>query len=553
MTRKGKTFFLIMGIILFSLGTAEREELISAVKTKSDFQILKQALEKPGTGVIGLKRSIRMTGPIYVKGEKVLVGNGHLLERESGKGRVYGGSLFIVQNASLTIQDAVVSGGGAKKTLRGSVFGRLIDVGQGKLVLEKKSVLRDNRNTERATDGGGAVKVLKNGSFEMRGGQISGNKNVTGGAGICIEAGGKAVITGGTVSQNQVQGMGKVEGFDGRGGAISNRGNLKIEGGNFTENRAVSYAGKQADYGGVGGMLYNEGTCRITGGTISGNRASTRDAGIYTAKGANFKISGGNILNPVYLQEGAVLQVTGGLSPKQKIILEPQRYQSGRYLVIKGKKSAFQLKENKGFSLQENQKGLYIAKVEKRKKTEEQKKSAERQKTKEQGSKKQRNLVLPHKAPKIKTAPRYLFEWEVKNYTEKKWREVLLSGIRVEDDTDSVDKRKEAIQIQWNGLTANRAGRYEVTMDVKGRKNHVSISVTLVPGERTEENQEGGYVRFLPVNRGEKTAYEEWYFSGSDIQKAKAFMGQQENPFSAETNQSFYNQFSRCYIRKVGG
>ncbi len=645
MSGRQKVSVTLLWVLLINLTIGAGSRTACAVRENPDFQILKQALEKPGTGVIVIKRNIRMSGAVYVRGEKVLLGNGHLLERESRSGGVYGGNLFVIRNASLTMQDVVISGGGGKKALRGNIFGRLVDVGQGKFILEKKSVLKDNRNTDRTTDGGGAVRVQKNGSFEMRGGRISGNKNVTGGAGICIENGGKAVIRGGEISQNQVQGMGRVEGFDGRGGAISNRGNLRIEGGSFRKNRAVSYAGKQADYGGVGGMLYNEGICRIAGGTISGNKASMVGDGIYAAKGADTEISGGTIKNKVYLQKGAVLKAAKTLSLKQTITLEPQYYQCGQYVVRKGKKSSFCLEKKEGFLLKEDQKGLYIAKRKPKKNEMPQKKEQKKRKIIFSASPKRlkfyegeyvgrktlcfgiqakdregnvpmqirveriiyenrterrpRKLntssshngvivyqailqdgrkvpfrrafcVISNQAPEIKAAPRYLFEWEAQRYSEKKWREVLLSAIRVEDDMDSGEALKEKMTIRWNGLLENRAGSYEVEAKVRdqrgyryymgaeekrrygrGKESYVSIPVTLVAGKRTGENQKDGCIRFLPISEKEKPAYEEWHFSRKEIQASKVFMGQWKNPFSTEANRSFYQRFSHCFIGKV--
>lgn len=70
-------------------------------------------------------------------------------------------------------------------------------------------------------------------------------------------------MKGGTLSDNQSWGIGGVEGFDGRGGAIFNQGKTTISGGSICRNRVKGFTSTGISYGGVGGMLYNQGSARF--------------------------------------------------------------------------------------------------------------------------------------------------------------------------------------------------------------------------------------------------------------------------------------------------
>jgi hypothetical protein len=151
----------------------------------------------------------------------------------------------------------------------------LVSVGTGgALTLQDGAVLQNNDNN--AASGGGVY--VANGSFEMKGGTISGN------SGSGDRGGGVYVI-----------GVGG-SGFQMKGGTIS---------------------GNSSEYG--SGVYFNSGSVfTMTGGTISGNAASREGGGVYAANGS-FEMNGGTISNNssnsgggVYFNSGSVFTMTGG-------------------------------------------------------------------------------------------------------------------------------------------------------------------------------------------------------------------------------------------------
>lgn len=353
----------------------------------SGYDELKKELEAPGRGKIELSGNIRITGPIYVKGEKTLDGKGHTVLRETSKKNMYKGSLFVVDGSTLTVKGVVVSGGGANKNLKGGVSGALIEVRNGKLTLGKRGVLRNNINDKLATNGGGGVLVRENGKFYMSGGEISGNRSVMGGAGVRVESRGLFCMTGGKIVGNQSRGIGAVEDFDGRGGAIYNAGQVTIKGGTISRNTAKKFSDSRNEYGGVGGMLFNQGKCIIMGGSITDNTASSAAGAVYAAERSVLRITGGTIrgnradrgeniyvaggdcclsktpaVESLCLKEGLALRVEGRLQTKGKILLIPEKYKDKYCIVKNGKNTDFLLRKNTGFSLAQRKKGLYIAK-----------------------------------------------------------------------------------------------------------------------------------------------------------------------------------------------
>lgn len=666
-----------IGVILWCCEPVQADTRLKV----SDFKRLKQELERPGRSHIELAGNIRITAPVYVKGENIIEGKGHSLKRELSKNRTYGGSLFIINGGTLNVKETIISGGGRSRKQTGRVFGPLIEVRNGKFVLGKRGVLRDNINDRSATSGGGAVLVQRNGKFYMYGGEISGNKNVMGGAGVRIESQGKFIMTGGKISGNQSQGLGAVEGFDGRGGAIYNEGKVRISGGEIKNNRAKKFSDTQNEYGGVGGMLYNRGECWITGGIVSDNIASSGGGAIYTAKQSFLQITGGTIrgnkavwgkdifiaggkcylagsprIETIYLGKDQTVMAGERLRLRRSIVLIPERYEKGLCLVKGGKKKDFLLKKKGHFILCQRKNGLYIErtgdKVQSKGKPElklkpkpkskpgpglkpqlrlnhnplrfyvgeyvgreilcfgiaaadkrdgsltknvriskivypdgEEEKSPARLDTSRAGegsiyyqvtnSRGKRGRlraayrVIPNKKAVIQVSPRYLFVWEVQHYSLEKWVEVLLANCKIEDDCETRNELRRDLQIEWNGLLANKAGTYTVCLRVRDQQGHryymphgkmrrygrgktskVQIPVTLVGSSKDDKKTTEGYIRFLPETPIKAPEGEIWHFKREDIEKAKRYMKKQQNPFSAETNQNFLKIFQYCYIKK---
>ncbi|MCH5266352.1 MAG: InlB B-repeat-containing protein [Lachnospiraceae bacterium] len=377
---------LLIGVFLMGVVFFYKEPVLAAQKV-SDCKALKQALEMPGKETIILAADISVPTALHAKGEKILDGNGHEIRRGQGKNTVYGGTLLVAEGNSLRIQNAVLSGSAGKKE-KDYIYGRLAEVRHGRLILGQRSVLQNNRNESQAADGGGAVLVQKNGICILEGGEISGNRTVTGGAGIRIEAGGEFVIKGGAIRDNVSQGLGAVEDFDGRGGAIYNAGRIVIYGGRIEGNQAKKYSDGKMDYGGVGGMLYNRGECYITGGTIEKNTASFGGGAIYTDSGSRLQIAGGKFLGnqagrgaevyfaggschlagrpeiaSLYVEKNRIVTVARNFTGKRTILLIPGHYREDVCLVKTSKKGMlkrFTLEKKSGFYLRRKKDGLYL-------------------------------------------------------------------------------------------------------------------------------------------------------------------------------------------------
>lgn len=285
--------------------------LLQAAVRVETFAELCREMRAPGKSVVELQRDIYVTNGITMQGEKILRGRGYVLKRGTVQGKVYGGTLIKANGTFLTMQNVILDGGGEGGELSGKIYGRLLEVQQGQVIIKKGCVLERNSNNGQNADGGGAI-VVKNGSrLRIMGGEIRGNHTSAGGAGIRVEKGAQLVMTGGSIVANRVKGVGPVEGFDGRGGAIYNRGKVELYGGRVCYNEAASFGKDDGTYGGVGGMLYNAGDCLIAGGRIIGNKAGQAGGGIYSDIGAKLQVKGG-IWNGNGSSRGADIFQAGG-------------------------------------------------------------------------------------------------------------------------------------------------------------------------------------------------------------------------------------------------
>lgn len=523
-------------IVLLIMGAVTRTGLtdegrVHATAGITGFSELKTAMESPGKDVIRLSKDIQMSAPVYVKGEKTLEGDGHTLRRDCSGKRVYGGSLLVVRDAKLTIQETNISGGGDDLKQKNQIIGRLIDVKQGKVVLGKKTVLSNNENGSGNSDGGGAVLVQKEGTLLMNEGIISQNQNVVGGAGVRVESGGCFIMNGGRISGNCTTGIGAVEGFDGRGGAIYNQGRVMISGGSLCDNQAKGYMEDGMSYGGVGGMLYNQGECQIQGGTITGNRASLGGGAIYADKTSKLQITGGTIRSND-AGRGKNLYLAGGEYKLDERLRVSFVYQTGSKKQDKPQEKKRQEKESrKKVKPSPRRTDSFI-------KSRTKKKSKAGKKTKK--SKKEELVIY--------TAPRYLFVWEVQSYTEEKWKEELLESCGIEGG--GKDKNKVNLRWKWGGLLSNRPGKYQIQVSAEKGK-WVSFPVTLV--EEKESGEKSRYIRFTATEKAEEKIVEIWHFEPEDMRAAKKYMKEQGNPFSSAANQGFLNKFQNCRAGKEGG
>ena len=224
-----------------------------------DRDSLKEELKKDGNRVIELMETVTIRSTLKVCGNKVLTGPGEI-RRAIANESAFGGNLLRVAGGSLTLKNITLNGRGDAGVLSGKLYGWLVQVDAGQLTIGSGAVLKNNKNSTRLSDGGGAVRVTSGGTCVLNGGTISGNECITGGAGIRIDSGGACSVKNGSVTGNRVVGKSSTEGFDGRGGGIYNKGTLAVYGGSISSNTVRSYSGGGRIYGGVGGGIANTGS-----------------------------------------------------------------------------------------------------------------------------------------------------------------------------------------------------------------------------------------------------------------------------------------------------
>lgn len=301
----------------------EKASEAAAVRSVESFQQLEDALWETGELKINLKSDITVSKCLRIRGKKILSGAGkYQIRRKAASGSTYKGTLFDMQGHSLTLQGITIYGSGKNNIASSDIHGRLIEVSSGSVILEKGTSLTGNYNTSSYTDGGGGITIHRGGNVCMKEGSvIRDHMTITGGSAVRVEEGGTFVMEGGTIADNAVLGQKKDSDFDGRGGAIHNRGIVLIQGGVIKDNVAAAYRGKGSPEGGFGGAIYNQNIVKITGGILCGNKGEFAGGAIYANKNSVTHITGGEIRGNqspghrgggLYLSAQAVINIDGG-------------------------------------------------------------------------------------------------------------------------------------------------------------------------------------------------------------------------------------------------
>lgn len=168
-----------------------------------NFEELKEVLECEQKKQIELGADIPLLRSITIRGHKVIDGKHYTLRRGKKKGALYGGTLFLMMGVQCEWKDVTISGAGTSSPAEGNVFGRLLEVRKGRTVLGEGSVWEKNVNRNLAVDGGGAIWVQSGAQCIIDGGQLSYNENVSCGAGVRIDKGGRMTIYEGKIIDNR--------------------------------------------------------------------------------------------------------------------------------------------------------------------------------------------------------------------------------------------------------------------------------------------------------------------------------------------------------------
>ena len=208
--------------------------------------------------------------------------------------------MYVGANASVTLQDVVVTGGYVKDASGGGVC-----VDSGGIFIMNDGIISDNY----AGFDGGGVYVSQNATFIMKGGSIKTNEvgagagNYSGGGGVYVN-GGTFTMEDGEITQNN--------GLKNGGGVyVGGSGTLSMSGGEISSNTVTGdgggvYVSADSTFtmtsgitapkiigneaGGNGGGVYAGGTLNMNGGEISGNTATYNGGGIAVDGGVNSNI-----------------------------------------------------------------------------------------------------------------------------------------------------------------------------------------------------------------------------------------------------------------------
>lgn len=299
---------------------------------------------------------------------------------------------------------------------------------------------------------------------------ISGRKiRQDGGAtAFLIKKNGKLIMNGGEVSGHRNEAGGPAL-------RIEWGGIFEIRSGTIRNNRAIA-TGNMEGQDARGGAIYNDGRVIFSGGILEKNEAKG-----YAEKNVIYGGMGGMLYN-----QGECI-VKGAEIKGNKATVGADIYHD---------KTASFRQENKKEKNSEKSKGNPKIVVK-------QKKKKIRKTEKEKGSK---------KVKITQASPRFLFSWEVRNYSEADWQRELSKGDKRLKDSQSVWK--------WNGLLKNEKGSYRVEV-VTAEEEKVMTPVTIVPGTE-DAGTADRYIRFVEVE-GQKWENEivVWKFSSEDIRQIK--------------------------------
>ena len=211
-----------------------------------------------------LRANITIDHPIQIKGNVTICLNGHTIESKAKDQPVF----EVVSGGTLTLTDCK---GNAGKVTRAY-------------------------NTP-----GGGVEV-NGGTFNLYGGEITGNTAAKGGGVYVYNSGEFNMYGGAKITDNKA--AGHTSGTGNGGGVYVSGGTFNMRGGSITNNKTEVYGNGGGNSGGV--YVY-EGTFTMSGGTISGNTASSTDGGVGVYNNAKFFMNGGTISsNEAKVQGGGV-------------------------------------------------------------------------------------------------------------------------------------------------------------------------------------------------------------------------------------------------------
>ncbi len=209
-----------------------------------------------------------------------------------------GAGVYVAKDSTFYLQSGSISNNVAQGEGAG------VYINSGKLVMTGGTISGNVTNES----GAGVVVRGEGGSFQLKGGSVSGNQAMNPekghGGGVLIQSGGKMEMSGGKVTKNRVAGNGA--------GIYNSKTPLVITGGSICENSTV---------GEGAGMYLNGGTTTLDGGSVENNQTTKGNGGGICARGGaqlimkSGKVAGNKSAGHaggILLQSNAKLVMNGG-------------------------------------------------------------------------------------------------------------------------------------------------------------------------------------------------------------------------------------------------
>lgn len=200
-------------------------------------------------------------------------------------------------------------------------------------------------NTENSDKGGGGV-YIKNGTFNMQGGEIKNNKakttngKVSKGGGVLVTDGGKFTMAAGEISGNEAEKPSEATSYGGEVCVVGDNSSLDNSSSFVMTGGKIS--GNTAGYGG-GISTDKAGKFEMQGGIIEHNTVSSsgKGAGVFLFYDS-FSIKGNAKIdtdNDIYLKTGKTITIAGNLTVHGKTgRITPEAYSAGT-VVLNGESS----------------------------------------------------------------------------------------------------------------------------------------------------------------------------------------------------------------------
>ena len=195
--------------------------------------------------------------------------SGNSADKNGGGVYVHNSGAFTMNSGSISGNRATQNGGGVYVENIGTAF-----------TMKDGTIGGSTAADANAAKYGGGVYV-KNGTFTMSGGKVTGNSATKGGGGVRLDKGTFNMSGSAVISRNTADGYG--------GGVDANNGTFTMSGGSITGN---STTGDDANFCGGGGVdVYNGGSFTMSGGSITGNNA-IRGGGVELTGSGTMTVSG---------------------------------------------------------------------------------------------------------------------------------------------------------------------------------------------------------------------------------------------------------------------